>query len=139
MASEENKVNALWIGKQLSKLELLTLHSFIAHGHSFKLWLYDELENDLPESIEIGDASVIIPREKVFSYRNQNSFGHGKGSYAGFSDIFRYKLLHEHGKQPPFRNEYFCFIDCFSIFYCMVAGARQPKNQKPACCECFAA
>lgn len=97
MASEENKVNALWIGKQLSKLELLTLHSFIAHGHSFKLWIYDELENDLPESIEIGDASVIIPSEKIFSYRNQNSFGHGKGSYAGFSDIFRYKLLHEHG------------------------------------------
>jgi hypothetical protein len=45
----------------------------------------------------IGDANEIIPKEQVFAYKNKNKYGHGKGSYAGFSDIFRYKLLYEKG------------------------------------------
>ncbi len=94
---ESKTINALWIGNHLSPLELLTIHSFIEHGHEFKLWLYDELETILPSGTLVGDAHEIIPREKVFSYKNSNQYGHGKGSYAGFSDIFRYKLLYEHG------------------------------------------
>jgi hypothetical protein len=43
------------------------------------------------------DANTIIPWDEVFSYSQSNTFGHGKGSYAGFSDIFRYKLLLVHG------------------------------------------
>ncbi|HLP50938.1 MAG TPA: glycosyltransferase [Chitinophagales bacterium] len=97
MKGEEDIVNALWIGKELSALEMLTLHSFVANGHRFRLWLYNDIINTLPAGVEVCDASTIIPAENVFAYRNQNSFGHGKGSYAGFSDIFRYKLLYEHG------------------------------------------
>ncbi len=94
---ESNTINSLWIGRELSAIEMLTIHSFLAHGHRFKLWLYDEIENKLPPGVEIGDASAIIPASQVFSYKNSNQYGHGKGSYAGFSDIFRYKLLHEQG------------------------------------------
>lgn len=94
---ESDTINALWIGSRLSPLELLTIHSFLDNGHKFRLWLYDTLENDLPPGVETGDASTIIPASEVFSYKNQNTFGHGKGSYAGFSDIFRYKLLYEYG------------------------------------------
>ncbi len=94
---QSDTINSLWIGDQLSALELLTIHSFLANGHKFKLWLYNELENELPEGVETGDASTIIPASQVFAYKNANTFGHGKGSYAGFSDIFRYKLLYEHG------------------------------------------
>lgn len=90
-------VNGMWIGTQLSKIELLTMHSFMAHGHPFRLWAYDDIETELPEGIILADATEVIPREQVFSYKNYNKFGHGKGSYAGFSDIFRYKMLHEHG------------------------------------------
>ena len=43
------------------------------------------------------DANEIIPEKDVFRYKNSNQFGHGKGSVAGFSDIFRYKLLFEKG------------------------------------------
>lgn len=94
----DNKiVHGLWIGTLLSQVELLCIQSFIHNGHSFILWTYDELENDIPEGCLIKDATEIIPRDQVFSYRNKNQFGHGKGSYAGFSDIFRYKLLYEHG------------------------------------------
>jgi hypothetical protein len=93
----EHTIHSLWIGTRLSNLELLTIKSFIANGHTFKLWLYDELETDLPDEVEIGDASTIIPRDQIFAYQNENKYGHGKGSYAGFSDIFRYKLLYDHG------------------------------------------
>jgi hypothetical protein len=90
-------INALWIGKRISKLEMLTIHSFLAFGYIFKLWIYEPLENTLPKNIILGDANEIIPKEQVFAYKNKNKYGHGKGSYAGFSDIFRYKLLYEKG------------------------------------------
>jgi mannosyltransferase OCH1-like enzyme len=38
-----------------------------------------------------------MPIEKVFKYKHANQYGHGKGSYAGFSDIFRYALLYKYG------------------------------------------
>jgi mannosyltransferase OCH1-like enzyme len=45
----------------------------------------------------VADANLIIPRQEVFRYKNKNQFGHGQGSVAGFSDIFRYKLLYDYG------------------------------------------
>lgn len=90
-------VNGLWIGNTLSKIELLTLHSFIKQGHIFHLWTYEKLLNDLPAGVVIEDANEILPRETVFRYNNVNKYGHGKGSVSGFSDIFRYKLLYDKG------------------------------------------
>ena len=90
-------VNSLWIGNDLSAVELLTLHSFIDKGHHFRLWLYGPLSAPLPKELEICDANLIIPKENVFAYHYKNKYGHGKGSVAGFSDIFRYKLLYEKG------------------------------------------
>lgn len=91
------KIHALWIGSRLSPIELLCIHSFLEHGHEFHLWVYDKIETPLPEKVVIENASDIIPKEEVFCYQNMNQYGHGKGSYAGFSDIFRYKLLFEKG------------------------------------------
>jgi len=93
----DKAVHALWIGEELSPVELLCAHSFIDKGHEFHLWLYNELKTPLPKQVVLEDASEIIPVEQVFAYTKTNQFGHGKGSYAGFSDIFRYKLLHEIG------------------------------------------
>lgn len=87
----------MWIGKTLSPIELLCIKSFLFHGHEFHLWAYDVIETSLPEGVILEDACLIIPSEKVFYYKNKNQFGHGKGSFAGFSDIFRYKLLYEKG------------------------------------------
>ncbi|MEX2590961.1 MAG: glycosyltransferase [Chitinophagales bacterium] len=94
---ERNYFNALWIGESLSKLELLTIYSFLEKGHTFRLWVYDQLKTPLPDGVILEDARQIIPESQVFSYKNANKYGHGKGSYAGFSDIFRYKLLYERG------------------------------------------
>lgn len=96
--SPDNKiVNGLWIGKSLSKLEMLTINSFVNNGHIFYLWVYNHLNIEFPDNVIIKDANEIIPENKIFRYNYTNQFGHGKGSLGGFSDIFRYKLLYEHG------------------------------------------
>ncbi|MEO9964297.1 MAG: glycosyltransferase [Reichenbachiella sp.] len=96
--SIKNKViNGLWIGNELSNLELLTIHSFINNGHEFHLWVYEELENQLPDGALLKNANDIIPKNDIFRYQNPTTCGLGKGSVAGFSDIFRYKLLYDIG------------------------------------------
>jgi hypothetical protein len=96
--TEDNKhVHSLWVGNKLSKLEILTLQSFVDCGHVFHLWTYEPLLNDLPDGVIMEEANRIIPQDKVFRYKNVNKYGHGKGSVSGFSDIFRYKLLYEMG------------------------------------------
>jgi hypothetical protein len=96
--SDDNRiVNGLWIGKTLSVLELLTIRSFLYNGHTFHLWVYDGFETPLPEGVRVMDANSIFAEDKIFRYKYKDQYGHGKGSLAGFSDIFRYKLLYEYG------------------------------------------
>lgn len=90
-------INGLWIGTSLSKIELLTIKSFVSHGHQFRLWTYNAMDIPEIEGLELMDANEILTEDFVFSYKHKNSYGHGAGSYAGFSDIFRYKLLYEKG------------------------------------------
>jgi hypothetical protein len=97
MGSFSDCIHALWIGNRLSALELLTIESFLNNKHRFVLWTYEQILTPLPKQVIIKDATQIIPKEDIFQYKNKNQFGHGKGSYAGFSDIFRYKLLYEYG------------------------------------------
>ena len=78
MRSNKN-IHGLWIGSKLSSIELLCINSFIANGHKFHLWVYEDLENILPEAVILEDASKIIPKEEVFYYKNSNQYGHGKG------------------------------------------------------------
>jgi Glycosyltransferase sugar-binding region containing DXD motif len=93
----QESVNGLWIGSKLTRMEVLTILSFLQAGYHFKLWTYNPQIENVPEKAQILDAEQIIPKGEVFCYRKTNKFGHGKGSFAGFSDIFRYKLLLEHG------------------------------------------
>src|ERR1019366_6800948 len=98
MTKNNTIINGLWIGSELSKLELLTIQAFMDNGHTFRLWVYDNaVKQYLPDGVTVADANEIIDADKVFSYVQVNKFGHGKGSYAGFSDIFRYRLLFLHG------------------------------------------
>jgi Glycosyltransferase sugar-binding region containing DXD motif len=90
-------VNGLWIGGALTPLELLTIRSFQSNGHTFVLWTYDGITTSLPEGTILRDANEVLDRSHIFSYKHVSEWGHGRGSYAGFSDIFRYKLLYERG------------------------------------------
>jgi hypothetical protein len=96
VANNDEVINGLWIGTQLNAIEQLTIKSFLNHGHTFVLWTYEPVVN-VPVNTTIRNANEIIPKEEVFTYKHYNQFGHGKGSYAGFSDLFRYKLLYELG------------------------------------------
>ncbi|MHB1036578.1 MAG: glycosyltransferase [Pirellulales bacterium] len=93
MLSQNLTVHGLWIGPRLSLMEQLTLRSFTACGHKFALWLYGPLDSDVPAGVEIRDAQEVLPAKDVFCYQA----GPRPGSYAGFSDVFRYKLLYDHG------------------------------------------
>ena len=98
--TEENRIiHALWVGKTLSLIELLTLYSFTHHGHIIYLWTYGEIETALPPGVIIQDANLIIPEKEIFYKKDKDPVaGVGKGSIgAPFSDLFRYKLLYEYG------------------------------------------
>ena len=85
-------VASLWIGKPLTAVERLCITSFLANGHPFHLYVYEEIGN-IPAETTIRDAREILPENKVFS----QSYDGGSNSITGFSDMFRYELLLKHG------------------------------------------
>jgi hypothetical protein len=98
--SDDNRiVHGLWIGNRLSAIEMLTLHSFTDKGHIFYLWVYEPIQNQLPENVILKDANEIIPASRIYRRKyNDPQFKIGKDSLGSpFSDLFRYKLLYEFG------------------------------------------
>ena len=87
---EDNRIiQGLWIGPALSAMEQLGIASHIAHDHEFHLYVYDAVQN-IPAGTTLRDAAEILPASRIFRYS-------GNGSYAGFANFFRYKLLFERG------------------------------------------
>lgn len=82
-------IQSLWVGKRLSAMEILSIRSFLHHGHDYRLYVYEPVIN-LPEGAIACDASEILPASSIFLYTDFKS-------YAGFSNFFRYKLLLERG------------------------------------------
>ena len=82
-------IQSLWIGKKLSIMEKLCISSFLQNGHPFHLYVYDDVTG-IPEGAIIKDASKILHPDRIFKYKDHDS-------YAGFADLFRYKLLFEKG------------------------------------------
>ncbi len=81
-------VRSFWYGTELSPYEVLCLKSFVDHGHSVELYAYDR-DLVVPAGVRLCDASEVLAKDKVFFYAS----GPGKGSVAGFSNLFRYSLL----------------------------------------------
>lgn len=93
-----NVVNCLWMGSpKLSNLELLTLKSFTSMNVEIHLWHYDPIVTEIPKEVLLKNANEIIPREKTYKTPKKMMLGFGGGTYVGFSDVFRYKVLYEHG------------------------------------------
>lgn len=86
-------VNFLWVSGPLSIVEKLSLISFRDHGHQVNLYTYDS-DCDIP-GVNVLDAGDILPASRIFTYGA--IAGRGKGSPAGFANVFRYKLLLERG------------------------------------------
>jgi hypothetical protein len=70
-------------------MEQLALASFLQNGHAFHLYTYDEVAG-VPKGVILKDAAEIIPASRIFKYKDHDS-------YAGFANLFRYKLLLEKG------------------------------------------
>jgi hypothetical protein len=93
MNHENRIINSLWIGKELSNLEKLCISSFLAQGHIFHLYVYDEIQG-VPNGTVIKEADSIIPEKDIFlGKRSDGTFG----GIDAFSDYFRFVLLYEKG------------------------------------------
>ena len=82
-------IQSLWIGRQLSALERLSISSFLANGHAYHLYVYEEVLN-VPQGTVLKAADEILPESMIFRYKKYPS-------HAGFSNFFRYKLLLQKG------------------------------------------
>lgn len=79
-------VSGLWIGPSLSKIEQLSIKSFLNKGYDYNLYTYEKVEN-IPDGVTIKDANEILPKSEVFAYKNK--------SFSAVSNIFRFKLLYK--------------------------------------------
>jgi len=78
----------LWVEGSFSKLEKICANSFVCHGHKIIVWSYGGMDN-APEGSEVRDANEVL--SKVFVFKGRS------GSYAQFSDLFRYAVLSKFG------------------------------------------
>jgi hypothetical protein len=92
LESVKDCIQGLWIGSKLSLMEQLSIKSYLAQGHSYHLYVYGKIHN-VPDGVALKDGNEILSEDTIFSYRT----GPGKGSYAAYSNLFRYKLLREKG------------------------------------------
>jgi hypothetical protein len=82
-------IQSLWIGEKLSIMEQLCISSFLQNGHTFHLYVYNDVAY-VPEGTVLKDANELISSKRIFKYKNFNS-------YAAFANLFRYKLLFQKG------------------------------------------
>jgi len=80
-------VQSLWVGSELSELEILSIKSFQKLGHKFILYTYEDVKGIPPKTI-IKDGNKIMKKKDLFQF---------KSSFLPFSDLFRYKMLYENG------------------------------------------
>jgi len=85
-------IQSLWIGDELSDLEVLCINSFLKNGYDFHLYTYGTIKN-APKDCVILDGNEFLEESEVFSYK----VGVGKGSFSAFSNLFRYKMLYDIG------------------------------------------
>lgn len=85
-------IQMLWLGGPLSTLERLSMISFVRNGHAVHLYGY-EAAAGLPAGVTPMNAGEIFTLDEMRGL----TAGERHGSWAPFSNIFRYKLLYERG------------------------------------------
>jgi len=89
-----NRVSSLWIGGPLSNIELLSIRSFLRHGHEYWLYSYDP-SLAVPAGCRLVDANRILPESAIFRYADKA--GPGRGSVAPFANLLRYRMMYQTG------------------------------------------
>lgn len=85
-------VQMLWVEGPLSTLERLSIRSFLHAGHPVHLYHYGPIPN-APSGTSLKDARTILHNDKLFRAKA----GVGRGTWTLFSNLFRYRLLRDHG------------------------------------------
>ena len=86
MISPDNLViQGFWTGP-LTTMERLSMKSFVANGHQFELYVYDEPEG-IPAGVVLKDAREIVPESEIATFRCAQQL----------SDFFRISLLLKKG------------------------------------------
>ena len=88
-----SKFQLFWFGDYLPPYQRLAMKSFVDFGHKYVLYAYKKF--DVPAGVELRDASDILPESRLFFYGARADVG--RGSVAGFSNLFRYHLLYRKG------------------------------------------
>lgn len=88
MVDELPTIHALWIGDELGAIAAACLQSFATQGHKMVLHCYQPIR-DIPDGVTVSDANAILPEKSIFQHTKS-------GSYALFSDLFRYEVLTKH-------------------------------------------
>ena len=85
------EINGLWISEsdELPIMAVMSINSYIKHGHVFVLWSYRQDYVNLPKNCILRDANEIIPW--TMAYKDVLD------TYAHFSDLWRWKFLYENG------------------------------------------
>ena len=81
-------MQSLWVGNELSRLERLSIASFLAAGHDYHLYTYEDVKG-VPTGVTLRDAGEILDSGKIYRHRS--------GSLALFADEFRWELLRTRG------------------------------------------
>jgi mannosyltransferase OCH1-like enzyme len=83
-------IQSMWLGQNITRMERACIQSWINKGYDYHLFTYDKI-NNLPEGVTIRDGREIISEKTIFKYNLPSE--RGGGSFSGFSNFFRYKLL----------------------------------------------
>jgi hypothetical protein len=83
---------SFWYGDSLPRHAMLSIKSFLDHGHDYHLYMYTPF--DLPDGAHALDARDVLPSDRVFFYKQQDG---ERGSVAAFSNLFRYEVLRANG------------------------------------------
>jgi glycosyl transferase-like sugar-binding protein/alpha 1,4-glycosyltransferase len=88
MATNE-VIQGLWIGPCLSVMERLSIESFIANGHKYHLYVYEDVAH-VPDGVVLKDGNEIVSKHEIFEDKALKA-------HVSFSDLFRYQLLFRKG------------------------------------------
>jgi len=86
-SSELDVIQSLWLG-DFTTMERLAVCSFLENGHEFHLYAYKSLRG-VPDGVRLRDGNEIVSSDRIFK--------DSRGTFAGFANAFRYKLLLERG------------------------------------------
>ncbi len=87
---KEYEIGMLWVEGPLTYVEVLCAKSFLDAGHHVKLYHYGDIQN-VPDGVEVVHGNKVLKIDRFIQ--------HGRtGSFALFSDVFRYHLLRQNDR-----------------------------------------